>query len=532
MAAFLNKGKTLLYAGVFLCLLQIWLPGFYLTGDGPCHLYNARIMHDIWSGQNVDLYRSFFEVGYQPHPNWLSTVLLAGLMFLVKAVVAEKLFLSIYVLVYISGFYLLLKKLSPGGYYWVLSVFLLVFPLTLAKGFYNFSFSIGFYFWIIYLWILLLEHISWQRVGGLLCLIATVFFTHLLAFVFAAFTCLALLFSWCIAFGQPRALLKKYSFSRLSLLFLLFAPFILLSFWFTGAQGGLQLQLTHHFYRMVELFQLKFLVTVTNREYLFLYVASGMMFLLFFYVMFQCKQWRRIQKFDGLLITLVLALVIYLFFPESFMGHLILISMRVQLYILVLILCCIAYLLPDNKLKNSVGILFFICFVGLTLTRIRIQLKASDGVTEVLSASGNIKPGSVLLPLDFEPQGKDTEGNIISDNYLFAHVAQYIGANIPLIILDNYEANMGYFPLHWIDKMNPYYNLSVDAGIEGHPPAADLAHYEAVSGRQPDYILMWCYNDSYLSDPGFSRLYHDIVAGYHQVYISPAKRAVLFEKNG
>ena len=48
-----RTASYLLLAGYAICLLQIWLPGYYLTGDGPCHLYNAQILHDLWAGKKT-----------------------------------------------------------------------------------------------------------------------------------------------------------------------------------------------------------------------------------------------------------------------------------------------------------------------------------------------------------------------------------------------------------------------------------------------------------------------------------------------
>ncbi len=43
-----SRIMLLLIVGLALCMLQLWLPAYYLTGDGPCHVYNAQVVHDIW----------------------------------------------------------------------------------------------------------------------------------------------------------------------------------------------------------------------------------------------------------------------------------------------------------------------------------------------------------------------------------------------------------------------------------------------------------------------------------------------------
>lgn len=90
-------------AVVAFCLVQVWLPSHYLTCDGPCHLYNARILHDTWTGAHSDFYSRFYHVSYTTDPNATTTYLLAFLLFLFKGAVAEKIFLSIYILILSAG---------------------------------------------------------------------------------------------------------------------------------------------------------------------------------------------------------------------------------------------------------------------------------------------------------------------------------------------------------------------------------------------------------------------------------------------
>jgi hypothetical protein len=106
-----------------------------------------------------------------------------------------------------------------------------------------------------------------------------------------------------------------------------------------------------------------------------------------------------------------------------------------------------------------------------------------------------------------------------------------MGTEKPMIILDNYEANMGYFPLNWKEGVNPYHHLSTGNGIEGQPPGADIAGYTKNTGVQIDYILMWCYDAKVADDDGYYKLQAQIDAGYHRVYASPSGRTMLWEKN-
>ena len=130
--------RMLLVIGVFFCLLQIWLPTYFVNGDGPCHIANARVMHNWWTGTSVDLYKRFYYFNLHPHPNWLSHLMLAGLMYVVNGLIAEKLLLTGYVLLMVTGMYRLLRQVAGRPTYWPLALFLFVFHNLVAQGLYNF----------------------------------------------------------------------------------------------------------------------------------------------------------------------------------------------------------------------------------------------------------------------------------------------------------------------------------------------------------------------------------------------------------
>ncbi len=525
--------NTLLLTGFALCLLQIWLPAYYLTGDGPSHVYNAQILHDLWNySKSSAFYHHFYHVLYRPDPNWLSTFVIALLLYIVKAAVAEKILLTLYVSLFTRGFYLLLHKITGGKSYWMLAIYLFVFPHELSKGFYNSTFSIAFYFWVVWGWLRFLEKRS--IINGLLFFVFTalIYFTHLLAFGLAAFSCAALALSYAVAETKEKKSIPKVFAGYAALLVLLLAPFLLLSAIFTQQEGGLQLSLGHHFYRLVELAQFKYLVNVTTRENMFALIAGLTMLLLFCYALIKYRLKAGVNKYDGLFLSLLFTILVYVCFPESFLGRLILITMRVQPLAGILIACCIAYIMPETKTRKAGAVVLFVCFVCLTAVRINCMAAAARGAEDIMLAGDRIRINSVVLPLNFSPSGTDEQGHTIADwNYLFSHATQYLGTTRPLIILDNYEANMGYFPVRWNDAVNPYNHLSKYEGIEGTPPYATIAEYKLTTGVTIDYILMWCYNPSFLRNEHFKTLYAEINAGYHVVYTSPSARTVLWEVN-
>ncbi|PQJ10992.1 hypothetical protein CJD36_013565 [Flavipsychrobacter stenotrophus] len=524
---------ALMIAGIAMCLAQIWWPHYYLTGDGPCHLYNAKVLHDMWHGTDVAFYSRFYVINYNPNPNWLSNILLGIPMYFTNGPVAEKLFLTLYAGLVVGGFYLLIKKVSGSSSYWITVIFLFVFHHTLAKGFYNFSFSTALWFWMVWSWMRFIDKKNTLNTLVFFLFAGLSFFTQLLPFVFAVATCFGLIVSYSLTREQGlKQSSLNYFIQNTITLGILTAPFVALMIRFTENEGGTHITLHHHFYRLVELVQFKYGINAVENES-FLTALCGMTLaaLLITAVVFRIKDKIAVNKYDGFFYSLIFILFIYLFFPENFMQRDILISMRAQLFILILAGICIAYTLPQ-QIKNAGGLILFFCFAGLTMVRMNYMNKASDAAEDYNSVAAHIRPYSLVLPLDFAPEGKDRNNKTIADrNYLFTHALHYAGCEKPLILLDNYEANAGYFPLQWKYKVNPYAHLSKDNGIEGQPPGADIEAYVNVSHIPIDYIVTWCYDAKALQNKRYSELDSQMKRMYHEVYTSPSKRTVLYERN-
>ncbi len=521
--------NTLFYVGIAACLAMIWLPGYYLTGDGPCHVYNAQILHDLWAGKNTDFYLRYFEVLHQPNPNWFTTVAIALLLFVAKGVIAEKIFLTVYAGAYIGGVYALLKKLNVEHRGWLPAFFILIFTSTLTKGFYNFSFSIAFYFWVVWAWLSFMERKNFRNGVLFLLFVALTFFTHLLAFGLAALTCIMLALSFSVAQrnGQGWSVLRSFSMS-VAVLFLFQVPFLFLMGWFMQKEGGLQVRTELHLYRIVELVQCKHLVNYASAEPFFTTIAGATLLVLACWLVLKAKLLLKVHKYDGLVYSLVLTFILYITLPDDLFGRAMDMAARMQLYVLALFMLVIAIRVPETNLKKFGMFVLFGCFLVLSWLRIDRMISISSAEKELMSVGKYIPPRTIVLPLIFSLAGNTVDGKAIADwNTPFRHAAQYIGVGKPLIVLDNYEANTGYFPIKWKDGVSPYLYFGK---LEDLPPHGDIVAYKQKTGLNIDYILMWCYDDVALQNDDFHKFYEQLNEEYSKVYTSPAARVILYKK--
>jgi hypothetical protein len=288
------------------------------------------------------------------------------------------------------------------------------------------------------------------------------------------------------------------------------------------------ISIQHHYYRIIELITGKYLITLSHHEDYFAF-ATAIIIITTLIITIWIKLYnRRLNQYDALILSLIAVLLVTVFFPDNYYCTLILVAMRLHLFVWIIALCMICCMLPFQNVKNIIGCILFAIFIGMSVSRIIVMQNASDSVAKYLSVNKYIKPYSVVMPLDFAPDGRDIAGHEITDrNWIFTHISDYLAIDKPLIILDNYEANMSYYPLLWNEPVNPYLHLNY---FEAHPPLGDIIKYTANSGVNIDHILLWCYNDSFNNDWHFKQFKNQIDSNYDMVYKSQSGRCILYNR--
>jgi hypothetical protein len=90
-----SGGWGLISFGVFILptLAAIWFVPWFVTGDGPSHLYNAYIMGELIKGNSF--LREVYALHWQPVPNLVGHWLLVALMQVVPARTADRLLMTL-----------------------------------------------------------------------------------------------------------------------------------------------------------------------------------------------------------------------------------------------------------------------------------------------------------------------------------------------------------------------------------------------------------------------------------------------------
>ena len=92
----IGKDQSIFIGLICLHLLPIWLFPFFPTQDGISHVYNAHVLCEYRNPAYH--FQDFYDINWSFFPNWLSHFGLAILMRLFSPLLAEKLFLSSYVI--------------------------------------------------------------------------------------------------------------------------------------------------------------------------------------------------------------------------------------------------------------------------------------------------------------------------------------------------------------------------------------------------------------------------------------------------
>ncbi len=123
-------------------LVPLWSFRYVPTQDGPCHLANAEILkkyHDA----GAERVRAYFVLNPKPIPNLLYHLLLAGLLYVFKPLIAEKVLLSAYVILFAYGLRALGKAAAGRAGPTAFLVFPVIYSFPFQMGFFGFMFSLA-----------------------------------------------------------------------------------------------------------------------------------------------------------------------------------------------------------------------------------------------------------------------------------------------------------------------------------------------------------------------------------------------------
>lgn len=524
--------RRIFYLLLLAAVLPVWSSRFFVTGDGPCHVYNARVLLDYILGRHFDFYTVFYSLNTNFEPNWFSHLWLAAFQYFLPPETAEKMFLTGYVLLFGLGLRYLLRQINSASVFLSSFGLLFVWHHLLQSGFYNYACSIALFFWVCGFW---LQHRHRMTTGNSLSMALlwlVLYAAHPMGLVFAgAFTGSAVLAEGLAKYRQEgrRAGGRQFWKQAQALLLpalptlVLFAEYLFRKPWNTGANSENAAQVGN------DLFQLSALITLNSTERDTVKAIAFVALALFLGA--AALRIRKRRWVPGDFILLFIAIALWQYFRQAGAQSLeLLMPLRVQIFVWLSLFLWTSTAVFPAWVQRAVPALAILIMSILLWLRIPTHQKASNLVEDYMSCLPYIADSSVILVLNYDFNGEDPAGKQIANrNWLFNHCADYIGAYRTAIMSDNYEALRYYFPFIWRFERDMYRVTAIDGiGFENRPPRAEILKFKERTGFNIDYVLFLSYDARHFGHPYAREIIGQMEQGYTFVYGSPGGKVELY----
>lgn len=584
---------------LLLHLAPIWAFDYFPSQDGAAHLHNAKVIEEYDRPERT-AYREYYAVDIQPIPNLIGHLTLAGLMLAAPPRIAEKIFLSLYVLLLSASLLYGLRALdAEPSFAWVLP-FPLIYNFPLHMGFYSFSLGVPISFFAIGYVLASRDRFGLQEASRLALLLFLLYFAHLLALLLTLIAIAIITarrinraaaahgaggaaahdplgdalrqhgFMPCLA-SVPAAVLAASYFLRghflawvatVSSLLLLSAALAAAAWladrthspasrWSRALLGSpavpplvaclpalLALAVIKSgspllgpgqvsagpdiVTRLGQVWALDALVSFGGKEVALSIAVAGIFLVVALYLAVAAIRRRhRDPGCDGLGWVVLALGALYFVTPNGVIGGGYILP-RIALYIL---LASILWLgcgrltsLLDRAVQWST-VFVAVAFLGLRSAK---YAELNRQLAAYVSAAEQIDENTTLLSLTYAPHGLAENGTVLSERVKpFIHAAGYIAAEKGLVLLNNYEASLSYFPVRYRPPVDPsrYFGNVL---YPGRGPL-DLLSYPERTGGRVDYVLVWGLREDALPGPVVVHTLAQLEAGYDRIRTDPGR---------
>ena len=489
-------------------LIPIWGNAWFVTLDGPCHLYNARILRDLITGDEV--MASFFKVVGDPVPYWSGQLLMAGLLTALPPALVEKVTFTVIVIGMAWSFHRLCRLLAPGT---PIRTSLLVMPFLLhyavSLGFINFSLSIPILLGCLAWCVRRLDDRASFPVGVLL--FTLLYFTHLSSFLLGVGAGAALIVRGASMPRNTRSMELRHRALRV---LPAMAPGLLLATIYVATHGTMSAQTDRLPFTELLLYVPQGrswnALGLDGERLLCTLIAIPMLVL---GAMAVGRTWRRPTAGRAMAWTSVGLLLMYFALPDVVAGGSSA-SPRLLLFAMLFLALTIASThLPGPVLTGAISLI-----VVADLVHLRLQLSAasslSSEVSALLEVQGAVEPGAVVHPVRYD------------DNWMHSNINNYLGAVRGTVMLDNFVATAPFAPVQWRNDRDPAKVLGQRNISDA--PCVRIADYGRRTGHPVRFVLTWQLQPQ-RTDSCANGLRHQLTTDFIRVSTSLGGRAVLYE---
>jgi hypothetical protein len=221
---------------------------------------------------------------------------------------------------------------------------------------------------------------------------------------------------------------------------------------------------------------------------------------------------RKLYVTDLLLIPIFLALGLLFIVPNSSSA-----GMMSDRYCLMFFMFLIMWVASQSLPSKTIPV-FIVLIIGF---HFGLLFKHHNGVIRDLDNHAQtiaktqefIDKNSIVLPLN------------LSTVWIEPHFSNYLGIDKPMIILENYEASIGWFPLQWRMADMPDFRLG---DLQKTDRLSWLSNPDSKAIRQIDYVFIYG-NMSALTDSSWVQFNSELKKSYKLVHASPDNYVNLYK---
>ena len=457
----------------------IWLLPYFPSLDGPSHVYNLAILYDLINGGRE--WGEFYT--YQLHivPNLGFNLFVYPMLYFFSPLAAERLFLSVYIVLMAVSVPLLLKAFERESFPLSYLVFPVIFNFPLMMGFYSYTIAVPFFF-LAFTLVWKNRHASLAAKVVLFNIAGIViFYLHLIPFFFFLLSLTAISAASSKGFRQG-----IYNIVRLGLI-----------------TSPLFLNLIYYFLTTDESFLISFVPRLPLLGEFFLFstvnffwqILPGSLFAFLIVLLWHTtlKDMRKrgyagISEIEKTLIYLSASMfLIYLFAPYQF-GEGGFFNLRLPWVILLVSLPLLK--IPDNDLFKRFKTIIVIGIVGIFFVfNVFVLWQQSRKVERFLSGLHAVSEGSFVMAYKTNKSDKSdkSDKSELSRVDVLGHAASYYGIFKGCVNIGNYEPYVSFFPVKFRKDMPSIPNTNQ---IAYEPESINFSDYPSIQ-----YLIGWEVND-------------------------------------
>jgi len=448
---------TRLYVAVSaVAIVPIWCVRYLPTVDGPSHLYNSWILNQLLRGAHGPI-GEWFRIDWQPHPNWIGHAVMALLMAVVPPLIAEKLFVTGIVLLFLYAIWRFAGVVNEENRIFAFLAVPFAYHLMLQNGFYNFCVGADLYFLTVAVWWRRRHRPDARTIAITAALLLLCYFSHVLP---AALGVGSIGLLWLLSLRGQRLLVHAKHLIAL-------LPVVPLLLWF-GPVGGKYLSGP---VRRGELFRwlarMRMLYTFDERQLAFGTLIAVILATLIVVTLVRRRwTWKESDAFVLLSVALVAIYAASQFVIPD-------VQERLSIFVVLSPLAWLDARLP-RRAALAAGVALAVIYCGFIINRYRV---AGRLVAQFVRSAEAVGSRATLVPLLYEI---GPPGIFIP---IYSHAIDYVALKKESVDIANYEPVLAYFPIALRPGVVP-------ANIFDVAPPQSTPNFATYAPRA-QYVFIW-----------------------------------------